>query len=358
MVPPSVWTALHSWYGGAPVILREVVELQNTELQLEIYPLCLRAALCDAQGRVRPNEREIVISKTATVAELQTRICRMFRCEVEQSRLWNYLHPARLRDQDVLPPSEISLLAANVRDNQLVVLEVAQQDGSWPRSQLQVDIEEANSPAASSSNSQGHDGRTPSSIGNGLVGLHNLGNTCFLNSSIQCLSHTPLLTQYFVGRAYLRDLNTTNTLGYQVCSIYNLRHFSFTTLPFFLLLNQGRLANAYASLIQSLWAAGRKKSLNPRYFKTTIAKLNSQFAGNDQHDAQELLAFLLSGLSEDLNRITKKPYIEQPDRYIKQSQIFLIFDNSSHQNSYILCILSAVMVGLIESLQIYGGGII
>ena len=79
VVPPSVWTALHSWYGGAPAILREVVELQNNELQLEIYPLCLRAALCDAQGRVQPNEREIVISKTATVAELQTRICRMFR---------------------------------------------------------------------------------------------------------------------------------------------------------------------------------------------------------------------------------------------------------------------------------------
>ena len=29
---------------------------------------------------------------------------------------------------------------------------------------------------------------------------------------------------------------------------------------------------------------------------------------------KELLAFLLSGLSEDLNRIEKKPYIEQPDR--------------------------------------------
>ena len=81
-------------------------------------------------------------------------------------------------------------------------------------------------------------------------------------------------------------------------------------------MSQGRLANAYANLVQSLWAAGRKKSLNPRSFKVTIAKLNSQFAGNDQHDAQELLSFLLSGLSEDLNRIADKPYIEQPDRCV------------------------------------------
>ena len=33
----------------------------------------------------------------------------------------------------------------------------------------------------------------------------------------------------------------------------------------------------------------------------------------DQHDSQELLAFLLDGLHEDLNRVHKKPYVEIPD---------------------------------------------
>ncbi len=37
------------------------------------------------------------------------------------------------------------------------------------------------------------------------------------------------------------------------------------------------------------------------------------FAGYQQHDSQELLAFLLDGLHEDLNRILKKPYVEKPD---------------------------------------------
>ena len=38
-----------------------------------------------------------------------------------------------------------------------------------------------------------------------------------------------------------------------------------------------------------------------------------QFSGYQQHDSQELLAFLLDGLHEDLNRVRQKPYIEEAD---------------------------------------------
>lgn len=54
-------------------------------------------------------------------------------------------------------------------------------------------------------------------------------------------------------------------------------------------------------------------ALTPKTFKDSLGKFNEHFSGNEQHDAQELLAFLLGGLSEDLNRIVDKPYIEAPD---------------------------------------------
>ena len=44
-----------------------------------------------------------------------------------------------------------------------------------------------------------------------------------------------------------------------------------------------------------------------------VGRFAPQFSGFQQQDSQELLAFLLDGLHEDLNRIQKKPYIEMKE---------------------------------------------
>ncbi|KAG8646943.1 hypothetical protein MANES_09G043300v8 [Manihot esculenta] len=122
----------------------------------------------------------------------------------------------------------------------------------------------------------------------GLTGLQNLGNTCFMNSAIQCLAHTPKIVDYFVGD-YRKEINRENPLGMN-----------------------GELALAFGDLLRKLWAPGASP-VAPRMFKLKLAKFAPQFSGYNQHDSQEFLAFLLDGLHEDLNHVKCKPYIEVKD---------------------------------------------
>lgn len=121
----------------------------------------------------------------------------------------------------------------------------------------------------------------------GTVGMHNLGNSCFLNSIIQCLNHMDPLTQYFLKNKFQQDLNRQNPLG-----------------------SGGHVATAYAALLREVWG-GKYSALAPRMLKQTVASFAPQFNNSYQHDSQEFCQFLMDGLHEDCNRVKEKPYVEE-----------------------------------------------
>ncbi len=76
----------------------------------------------------------------------------------------------------------------------------------------------------------------------------------------------------------------------------------------------GAIAEAFGALLDRIWDEnGVASSYSPREFKSQLQRFAPQFSGYQQHDSQELVAFLLDGLHEDLNRVLKKPYVENPD---------------------------------------------
>lgn len=70
------------------------------------------------------------------------------------------------------------------------------------------------------------------------------------------------------------------------------------------------------------------------HFQTQVGRFAPQFSGYQQQDSQELLAFLLDGLHEDLNRVKKKPYVAlsdadgRPDEVLTQASFHPWFSSS------------------------------
>ena len=133
---------------------------------------------------------------------------------------------------------------------------------------------------------------------NNLVGLINLGNTCFINSSLQCLFHTKELSDYFLNNLYKKEINIENNQG-----------------------TKGQIAEGFADLFREMQTTNSEK-LNPINFLRTFFKINKSLYAGMQHDAQEFLSIVLDNLHEDLNRINKKPYVllEEQKEYEKDEE--------------------------------------
>ena len=109
----------------------------------------------------------------------------------------------------------------------------------------------------------------------GLSGLVNLGNTCFMNSAIQCLSNSLLLTDYFLKKEYLKDINKEKNY---------------------------KIAIEWYKLLNGIW--DNNCTISPNSFHRTFQKhtTNKEFLGFRQNDVQEFLVFFIDSLHEALSK--------------------------------------------------------
>ncbi|KAM8883297.1 ubiquitin carboxyl-terminal hydrolase 15 isoform 2-T2 [Synchiropus picturatus] len=291
LVPTEGWNKLVSWYGltdNQEPISRKVVEqgMFVKHCKVEVYLTELK--LCEDSNMENVITKRF--SKADTIDLIEKEMRKLFSIpDDKETRLWNRYMSNTF---EPLNKPDSTIQDAGLYQGQVLVIEQKNADGTWPRGSTLSNVKNSSYSLPSYhpySNSYDYSDQSRPSERSGLCGLSNLGNTCFMNSAVQCLSNIPPLTEYFLKDKYTDELNEDNPLGMK-----------------------GEIARAYAELAKQLWS-GKYCYVTPRPFKTQVGRFAPQFSGYQQQDSHELLAFLLDGLHEDLNRIRKKPYIQLKD---------------------------------------------
>ena len=107
------------------------------------------------------------------------------------------------------------------------------------------------------------------------IGLRNIGETCYINCILQCLSHSKKLSNYFLTK-FIYNENDSNK----------------------------KISNAFYIILKELWDyKNNNESYAPYSFKQVIGEENPLFRGKIQKDSKDLFFFLIEKIHQELNII-------------------------------------------------------
>ena len=110
-----------------------------------------------------------------------------------------------------------------------------------------------------------------------LVGLNNIGATCYMNATLQCLSNTTKLREYFL-KMFKYEVNNKNRI----------------------------ISNEYYNVVKNLWDINNtNRSFSPYSFKEKLSQENPLFKGIQANDSKDLINFLLERIHLELNEPTE-----------------------------------------------------
>ena len=105
-------------------------------------------------------------------------------------------------------------------------------------------------------------------------GLENIGATCYMNATLQCLSHSTSFKKYFINKEGIQR-DTFN--------------------------NYSPMSNSFYEIVTNLWKSSNEKYYAPYNFKNLISELNPLFKGIQANDSKDLIIFIYETLHKELN---------------------------------------------------------
>ena len=159
-------------------------------------------------------------------------------------------------------------------------------------------------------------------------GLANIGATCYMNATLQCLAHIQKLTYYLLNSEIKTKLSL-NKYKYQ-------------------------LSDSYLTVLENLWQNKNIQYYSPHEFKQIISKMNPLFAGVQANDSKDLILFLLENMHQELNEKINNNDIQEENTDDLQAQYNyeITFKNfSQYYAKNFNSIISNLFYGMFNSLM-------
>ncbi|KAJ6238880.1 ubiquitin carboxyl-terminal hydrolase [Anaeramoeba flamelloides] len=291
LIHENTWDLLFKIYGGNKKIRKRVIEVgPNNKKIVEIHLLRINYTT-----KVGGSKGILNIRRNSKLSRIWELLSKKIKTPVKDIKL--YFLDSQIKSEEIEYSKDTTLYDSKLQDNDHLLVETNSNKSTNSRKRIPLQSNNAseisNDKAMKTEKKKRHRYPTRNQINSvwkttkpeerGLTGLSNLGNTCFMNSGLQCLLNTIPVRNYFLSGRYLKEINETNPIG-----------------------SGGKLSHSFADLMKLYWA-GESSVITPRNLKYVIGRFAPQFSGYAQQDSQELISFLLDGLHEDLNRIIKKP---------------------------------------------------
>ena len=146
-----------------------------------------------------------------------------------------------------------------------------------------------------------------------MIGLQNIGKTCYMNAALQCFSNAKALTSYFLNYNNLQYLKS-NTI------IMNES-------------DEPSLVIEYLKLVRHLWCDPPKSAYPPHEFKKAIGKIDSLFKDFEANDAKDFVNFMVMRLHEELNGVDS--HLTKQNNLTPPSNILNPYDQMQVLQSYL-----------------------
>ena len=181
-----------------------------------------------------------------------------------------------------------------------------------------------------------------------LKGLDNIGLTCYMNATLQCLLHVSELISYFLNE-YLNDFKKLNEKNKNVPSHGNISKAFYELVKGVYSENKSINNSLYSKTsITSKKNINNLKSFSPKNFHKVLGTYNSQFKNLEANDSKDLILYLLQTIHSEINYLSDtKITSELPDQYDRNNSFNYFIKTYDFQN---LSIISRIFYGTYENM--------